>query len=48
MTRAMLDKETYLLWIVYKLERIADHCTNICERITFSREGDTEMYPVSA
>jgi phosphate transport system protein len=44
----IVQRATYLLWIVYKLERIADHCTNICERITFITEGDTEMYPVSA
>jgi phosphate transport system protein len=43
-----VQRATYLLWIVYKLERIADHCTNICERITFIMEGDTEMFSTSA
>jgi phosphate transport system protein len=44
----VVQRATYLLWIVYKLERIADHCTNICERITFIMEGDTEMFPAPA
>jgi hypothetical protein len=49
MTRAILDKETCLLWIIYTVEHIAvDQCTSICQRITFSREDDTEMYPASA
>ncbi len=27
------------------LERVADHCTNICERVVFIVEGETEMHP---
>lgn len=35
----ILQRATYLLWIAHKLERVADHCTNICERIVFIIEG---------
>ena len=34
---------THLLWIVYQLGRVADHCTNICERIVFIVEGETDI-----
>ncbi|HWZ18318.1 MAG TPA: PhoU domain-containing protein [Ktedonobacteraceae bacterium] len=39
----ILQRATYLLWIAHKLERMADHCTNICERIVFIVEGETSM-----
>jgi len=39
----ILQRATYLLWIAHKLERIADHCTNICERLVFIVEGETSM-----
>ena len=39
----ILQRATYLLWIAHKLERVADHCTNICERIVFTIEGETEI-----
>jgi phosphate transport system protein len=39
----ILQRATYLLWIAHKLERVADHCTNICERIVFTAEGETDM-----
>ncbi len=39
----ILQRATYLLWIAHKLERIADHCTNVCERIVFIVEGETSM-----
>jgi phosphate transport system protein len=42
----ILQRATYLLWIAHKLERIADHCTNICERIVFIVEGETSIKPV--
>jgi phosphate transport system protein len=41
----MLQRATYLLWIALKLERAADHCANICERIVFIVEGEMEMQP---
>ena len=41
----VLQRATYWLWISYKLERIADHCTNICERIAFIVEGETDIRP---
>lgn len=39
----ILQRATYLLWIAHKLERVADHCTNICERIVFTVEGETDI-----
>lgn len=41
----VLQRMTYLLWMAHKLERIADHCTNICERIVFFLEGTTSIPP---
>ena len=38
-----LQRVTYLLWVAHKLERIGDHCTNICERIVFTVEGETSI-----
>lgn len=39
----VLQRVTYLLWIAHKLERIGDHCGNICERIVFTIEGETDI-----
>lgn len=39
----ILQRATYLLWIAHKLERVADHCTNVCERIVFIVEGETNI-----
>ncbi len=39
----VLQRATYLLWIGHKLERVADHCTNICERLVFVVEGETNI-----
>jgi phosphate transport system protein len=39
----ILQRATYLLWIAHKLERVADHCTNICERIVFIVEGEAAI-----
>jgi phosphate transport system protein len=39
----ILQRATYLLWIAHKLERIADHCTNISERLIFTIEGETNV-----
>ena len=42
----ILQRATYLLWIAHKLERVADHCTNICERIAFIVEGESNIKPL--
>ncbi len=34
-----IQDNTYLLWTAHNLERIADRCTNICERIIFIVTG---------
>jgi phosphate transport system protein len=31
----VMQRVTYYFWIAHKLERMADHCTNVCERIVF-------------
>jgi phosphate transport system protein len=36
----IMQRVTYLFWIAHKLERLADHCGTICERIVFIVEGD--------
>src|SRR5579863_7310000 len=43
----ILQRATYLLWIAHKLERVADHCTNVCERIVFIVDGETSIKPAS-
>jgi phosphate transport system protein len=43
-----LQRATYLLWIAHKLERVADHCTNVCERLVFTIEGDNDEFNVPA
>ena len=42
---SILQRVTYLTWIAHNLERMADHCTNICERIVFINEGQTDLNP---
>jgi phosphate transport system protein len=44
----ILQRMTYWLWIAHNLERVGDHCTNMCERIVFFLEGDAMMRPTSA
>src|SRR5436305_903320 len=41
----ILQRATYLLWIAHKLERVGDHCSNICERVVFIVEGETNIKP---
>lgn len=41
----MLERVTHFLWIAHKLERVSDHCTNICEQIVFILEGQTNITP---
>lgn len=42
----MGQRATSLLWISHELERAADHCTNICERIVFIVQGETDVRPL--
>ncbi|GHO63664.1 phosphate transport system regulatory protein PhoU [Ktedonobacter sp. SOSP1-52] len=37
----ILQRITYLLWMAHKLERVGDHCANVCERLLFIVEGDS-------
>ena len=39
----ILQRATYLLWIAHKLERVADHSSNVCERVVFIVEGEMGM-----
>jgi phosphate transport system protein len=39
----MLQRMTYFLWMAHKLERVSDHCSNICERILFIQEGTSTI-----
>ncbi|MBO0781645.1 MAG: PhoU family transcriptional regulator [Ktedonobacteraceae bacterium] len=39
----VLQRMTYLLWIAHKLERVGDHCSNVCERIVFTLEGESNI-----
>jgi phosphate transport system protein len=41
----VLQRVTYWLWIAHNLERVADHCTTICERIVFILQGDATITP---
>lgn len=41
----IMQRMTYWLWIAHNLERIGDHCTNICERLVFILEGDATIKP---
>ncbi len=36
----IMQRMTYWLWIAHNIERIGDHCTNICERVVFTLDGD--------
>jgi phosphate transport system protein len=38
-------RTTYWFWIAHNLERVGDHCTNICERIVFFLEGKATIEP---
>jgi phosphate transport system protein len=41
----IMQRMTYWLWIAHNLERLGDHCTNICERIVFFLQGDALIKP---
>lgn len=40
-----INSGTYLLWVSHNLERIADHVTNICERVIFMVTGEIPVEP---
>jgi phosphate transport system protein len=42
-----IQRNTYLLWTSHNLERIADRCTNICERVIYLVTGKVEELNVS-
>jgi phosphate transport system protein len=44
---ATIQRNTYLLWTAHALERIADRCTNICERVVYTVTGRMEELNVS-
>lgn len=42
-----IQRNTYLLWAAHNLERIADRCTNICERVVYTATGRMDELNVS-
>ncbi len=42
-----IQRNTYLIWASHNFERIADRCTNICERIIYTVTGQMEETNVS-
>jgi phosphate transport system protein len=42
-----IQRNTYLIWTAHNLERIADRCTNICERVVYTATGHMEEINVS-
>ncbi len=42
-----IERNTYMLWTAHNLERIADRCTNIAERVIFFVTGHMEEINVS-
>jgi phosphate transport system protein len=40
------QRAAYLLRIAHNVERSSDHCTNICERIVYIVQGETDMHPL--
>jgi phosphate transport system protein len=44
---ATVQRNTYLIWCAHNLERIADRCTNICERVVFTATGHMQEINVS-
>lgn len=44
---ATIQRNTYILWAAHNLERIADRCTNICERVIYLVTGRMEEINVS-
>ncbi|WBL36770.1 phosphate signaling complex protein PhoU [Tepidiforma flava] len=44
---ATIQRNTYLLWTAHNIERIADRCTNICERVVYTVTGHMDELNVS-
>lgn len=42
-----IQRNTHLLWTSHNLERIADRCTNICERVIYLVTGTMEEINIS-
>ncbi len=42
-----VQRNTYLIWCAHNLERIADRCTNICERVVYTVTGHMDELNVS-
>ncbi len=42
-----IQRNTYLLWASHNIERIADRCTNICERVVYTATGHMDELNVS-
>lgn len=42
-----IQRNTYLIWTAHNLERIADRCTNICERVVYTSTGHMDELNVS-
>jgi phosphate transport system protein len=42
-----IQRNTYLIWTSHNIERIADRCTNTCERVTYLVTGRMEEINVS-
>ena len=42
-----VQRNTYLIWTAHNLERIADRCTNICERVVYTVTGRMDEINVS-
>ena len=42
-----IQRNTYLLWAAHNLERIADRCTNLCERVVYTATGHMDELNVS-
>lgn len=42
-----IQRNTYMLWTAHNIERIADRCTNICERVIYTATGRMQEINVS-
>lgn len=42
-----IQRNTYLIWAAHNLERIADRCTNVCERVVYTATGHMDELNVS-